>query len=118
MIKISFVIALLAIFGCDLSAAPQQKKEKVDSIAVEGNVFDRYSSHHLVNTKIEMLRADSSLISVVRGGRYFYQHKINGRILLDSTSNYEINIPKVEGKYLIRVSKEGMRPNTRHLRLR
>lgn len=107
MKKISLVLALFATLGCTLSAAPQLKKEKVDSIAVEGNVFDRYSSHHLVNTTIEMLRADSTLISAARGGSYFYQDKTDGRMYLDSISNFEINIPKVEGKYLIRVSKEG-----------
>lgn len=88
-------------------------KQKTDSIALTGKVFDRLTSHHLVGTTVEVLNPDSSLISRTTGGERFNNYiRKNGRfdIRRDSISDYSVNAPKREGNYIIKVSKEGYEP--------
>lgn len=89
---------------------PSKKKERVDSITLFGRIFDRLTSRDVVEAKVEALRADSSLISQTIGG-YSYTYLNNRNSLVrDSTSKYSISIPRVEGDYILRVTKAGYEP--------
>ena len=83
-------------------------KPKIDSIPLSGYVYDRLTSHHLIGVKVEILNADSSLVSTARGGqRDFKYDRDKGTIKDDSISRYEVYIPRVKGEYFIHVSKPG-----------
>ncbi len=84
-----------------------KQKIKVDSLELRGEVYDRMTSQHVPETLIEILRPDSSLISSAKGGwKGIYWRDGVGRVL-DSISNYTVNLPKIEGNYIIKVSKDG-----------
>lgn len=83
-------------------------KHKTDSIPLTGYVYDRLTSHHIIGAKIEILNPDSSLVSAVTGGlRDVVYNRETNSVREDSISKYEVNIPRVPGKYYIRVSKPG-----------
>ena len=91
------------------AAFPQQsaskaKSEKVDSIVIFGKVYDRETSRELPLTTVEILRADSTLITSVKAGNE--ETDESGEVVY-SSSNYRIRIPKTEGNYIIKVSKPG-----------
>lgn len=88
-------------------APKKEKKEKVDSIELRGEVYDRMTTRHVPETKIEILRPDSSLISSARGGWTGFRWKDRMGLVEDSTSNYTVSLPKIEGNYIIKVSKDG-----------
>ncbi len=90
-----------------LSAA---KKEKVDSIPLVGEIFDRLTSRHLLGATVEVLRQDSSVMSSVKGGKTWWNYKDKRGLYKDSTSRYEVKVPRMEGRYLLRVTKEGYEP--------
>ncbi len=82
------------------------KKTKTDSIPLKGYVYDRLTSRELCSTLVQVLRPDSSVITARKGGSVFWQFK-NGDYSRDSTSLYEIYIPRKQGDYIIKVSKPG-----------
>ncbi len=65
-----------------LSAA---KKEKVDSIPLVGEIFDRLTSRHLLGATVEVLDQDSAVMSSVMGGRTWGNYKAKRRMYKDST---------------------------------
>ncbi|MDE7115528.1 MAG: outer membrane beta-barrel protein [Muribaculaceae bacterium] len=89
------------------NAPKKPKTEKVDSIELNGEVYDRMTTRHVPETKIEILRPDSSLISSTKGGwkGMYWRDRIG--LIEDSTSKYTVTLPKMEGNYIIRVSKDG-----------
>lgn len=65
----SFFVALLAaILGLVVADASAAGAAKVDSIALTGKIYDRLTTRHVIGTKVEVLRPDSSVISSVEGG--------------------------------------------------
>ena len=84
----------------------ETKKTKTDSIPLYGYVYDRLTSKELPSTLVQILRPDSSFVSSAEGGYTFWKHN-NGAYSQDSTSQYEIYLPRVKGDYIIKVSKEG-----------
>lgn len=77
-----------------------------DSLILKGEIFDRITTHKLPHTLVEVLNQDSVRVAVTKGG---WEGDVWSRdgIVKDSTSNYSIRIPKIEGNYIIRVSKRG-----------
>ncbi len=66
----------------------------------------------MIGTKVEVLRSDSSVISSVEGGYRYYNYDNRTNVLKsDSTSHYSINVPRVAGNYLIKVTKDGYEPH-------
>lgn len=104
----SILIAAAVILPWSVNAqdAAPKKKAKTDSIPLKGYIYDRLTSRELPSTVVQILRPDSSIISTVKGGYTFWNFK-NGAISQDSTSRYEIYIPRVKGDYIIKVAKEG-----------
>lgn len=109
--------ALLVIIylTCCFSLPAQQTdaRQKVDSIALTGYVYDRTTSHHILDTTVEIMTPDSTVINTGKGGMTYYRYIQKGNAASfanDSTSQYNINIPKEEGNYLIKVSKDGYEP--------
>ena len=102
------LIAAMIILPWSTSAqdAAPKKKAKTDSIPLKGFIYDRLTTRELPSTLVQVLRPDSSLISTAKGGHTFWNFK-NGAISQDSTSQYEIYLPRVKGDYIIKVSKEG-----------
>ena len=99
----------LGVNHCYASPFPLQqesskKKEKVDSIALFGKIYDRETSKELPLSIVTVLNADSTLISTKEAGMEF---KNEAGEVTYSTSEYRINIPKIEGSYLIKVSRPG-----------
>ena len=96
------------------SDAPKKaKKEKVDSIPIFGRIYDRLTSREVIGTKIEVLNPDSTVMTSTAGGYRFQRSQRTGdsyTFKKDSTSKYTINIPRIGGNYLIKVSKEGYEP--------
>jgi len=87
--------------------AENKQKIKVDSIELKGEVYDRLTTRHVPETTIDILRPDSSLISSTKGGwKGFFWNEALG-VVEDSISKYTINLPRIEGDYIIRVSKDG-----------
>ena len=84
-----------------------KQKIKVDSIELRGEVYDRMTSQHVPETLIEILRPDSSLISSVKGGKKGLYRRDGVGLVADSNSNYKVSMPKIEGNYIIKVSKNG-----------
>lgn len=90
----------------------KEKREKVDSIPLVGEIYDRLTTRHVLNTKVEVLRPDSSVISVAEGGYFYYNYSKNhDSVKRDSTSRYTVNVPRVAGNYLIKVTKDGYEPH-------
>lgn len=87
-----------------LAQEKKEKKVKVDSIPMIGYVYDRLTSHDIIGTTVQILRPDSSVISSALGGRTTIYY-INGTYKVDSTSKYEIYLPRIQGDYIIKVSK-------------
>lgn len=86
----------------------QDHKTKTDSITITGRIYDRLTTRDIIDTNIEILLPDSSVINAGKGGeKYWKWNDFDRTHFRDSTSVYYINIPKVEGKYIIKVSKEG-----------
>ncbi len=52
----------------------RDKREKIDSIALVGEIYDRLTTRHVIDTKVEVLRPDSSVISVAKGGYIYYNY--------------------------------------------
>lgn len=50
------------------SESAKDTKSMVGSIPLIGCVYDRLTSHHIIGVKVEILNADSSLVSTVRDG--------------------------------------------------
>ena len=77
-----------------------------DSLILKGEIFDRITTHKLPHTLVEVLNQDSVRVAVTKGG---WEGDVWSRdgIVKDSTSNYSIRIPRIEGNYIIRVSKRG-----------
>ena len=103
------IIMTLGVNHCYASPFPLQqesskKKEKVDSIALFGKIYDRETSKELPLSIVTVLNADSTLISTKEAGMEF---KNEAGEVTYSTSEYRINIPKIEGSYLIKVSRPG-----------
>ena len=96
-------MTLPAAFAQD---AKTDKKVKVDSIPLYGYIYDRLTSKELPSTLVQILRPDSSFVSSAKGGYTFWNFK-NGAVYEDSTSQYEIFLPRVKGDYIIKVSKDG-----------
>lgn len=115
------VLFLVAASGLDGSrmvsaqtdAPKKAKKEKVDSIPIFGRIYDRLTSREVIGTKIEVLNPDSTVMTSTTGGYRFQRSQRTGdsyTFKKDSTSKYTINIPRIGGNYLIKVSKEGYEP--------
>ena len=107
----TIVLAIGSLRGQIVSVSSEQKEEKtkrvkVDSIVLRGEIFDRATTLPVIKTLVEVLKADSTRISSTTGGAK-YRMWIDGRDVEDSTSIYRVNVPKIEGDYIIRVSKEG-----------
>lgn len=109
----SFFGALLAaVLGLVVADASAAGAAKVDSIALTGKIYDRLTTRHVIGTKVEVLRPDSSVISSVEGGHTYYDYNERANTLKkDSTSHYSINVPRVAGNYLIKVTKDGYEPH-------
>ena len=111
-------IMTLAVNLCYASSFPLQqesskKKEKVDSITLTGKVLDRTTTHDIIDTKIQIMNKDSIVVASSNGGSRFTRRKFTGDAMIfkeDSTSKYSINIPRIEGDYLIKISKAGYEP--------
>ena len=111
-----YIISIIAVgsLATNLSYAspglqqqePKTKKERVDSLVLKGKIFNRLTSHILPYTVIEVLRSDSTPISAVEAGWKGIVWTKEGE-KEDSTSDFCINIPKIEDSYIIRVSKRG-----------
>ena len=97
------VMTMPAVFAQD---AEKKKKVKVDSIPLYGYIYDRLTSKELPSTLVQILRPDSSFVSSAKGGYTFWNFK-KGNVYEDSTSQYEIFLPRVKGDYIIKISKEG-----------
>lgn len=105
----ALLIVILGLVAADASAAGATK---VDSIALTGKIYDRLTTRHVIGTKVEVLRSDSSVISSVEGGYRYYDYDNRTNVLKsDSTSHYSINVPRVAGNYLIKVTKDGYEPH-------
>ena len=112
-LNLSLFVFIFLACSLSLSAQKTTTRQKVDSIALVGKVYDRTTSHHLIGTIVEVLTSDSTVINKAKGGYTFYRFNRNGEqysYVNDSTSKYNVNIPKVEGNYLIKVSKDGYEP--------
>lgn len=103
---IDLISVLAASTGFAAADTQAKNKEKTDSIPLRGYIYDRLTSRELPSTLVQILRPDSTLISSVEGGYTYYNFK-NGAVSRDSTSAYEIYLPRVKGDYIIKVSKEG-----------
>ncbi|MDE7438664.1 MAG: outer membrane beta-barrel family protein [Muribaculaceae bacterium] len=106
ILSLCFVSLLILPVSVTAQDAQSKKKVKTDSIPLEGYVYDRLTSRELLQTKIRILRPDSSLISTAKGGRTFWDYK-KGIVKEDSTSYYEIFLPRVQGDYIIHISRDG-----------
>lgn len=104
--SIVIVAAILLPWSVNAQDAAPKKKVKTDSIPLQGLIYDRLTSRELPSTLVQVLRPDSSLISTAKGG-YTYWNAKNGAVFKDSTSRYEIYLPRVKGDYIIKVTKEG-----------
>ena len=105
--KLAAVAALvLTAAAPGFAQKSETKKTKTDSIPLYGYVYDRLTSKELPSTLVQILRPDSSFVSSATGGYTFWKHN-NGAYSQDSTSQYEIYLPRVKGDYIIKVSKEG-----------
>lgn len=108
------IVSVLAIYICTFNAfAQNDNKQKPDSIALTGKVYDRLTTHHIINTTIEVLSQDSVPLSRTVGGSRFEKwarQGANATVRHDSTSVYSINVPRIEGNYFIKVSKKGYEP--------
>ncbi len=105
--KTSLLFILMLLFALPAFAQEKKvKKEKVDSIQLKGYIYDKLTTKDIVGAKVQILRPDSSLISTVKGG-YTYYSFVNNRLKEDSTSQYNIYIPRISGNYIIKVSKDG-----------
>ena len=105
------IIMTLAVNPCYALPFPLQqesskKPEKVDSLMLKGRIYDRATSHEIPFAIVEILHADSTLISAKKIGWKGKNWTRNG-LMEDSSSYYDINIPKIEDSYIIRVSKPG-----------
>ena len=105
-------ITTLAVNPCYALPFPLQqesskKKEKVDSLMLKGRIYDRTTSHEIPFAIVEILHSDSTLISAKKIGWKGKNWTRNYDVVEDSSSYYDINIPKVEGNYIIKVSKAG-----------
>lgn len=110
LLSIAFPLIFMASPTPRPDSAPSKKRERVDSITLYGRIFDRLTSRDVVEAKVEALRADSSSISQTIGG-YSYTYLNNRNSLVrDSTSKYSISIPRVEGDYILRITKAGYEP--------
>ncbi len=112
LLCVLFLVAALGLDGSRMVSAQtdapkKAKKEKVDSIELKGEVYDRMTTRHVPETKIEILRPDSSLISSAKGGWKGLYWRDRMGLVEDSTSKYTVTLPKIEGNYIIRVSKDG-----------
>lgn len=91
----------------------KEKKEKVDSIPIFGRIYDRLTSREVIDTRIEVLNPDSTVMTSTKGG-YRFENSIRTydsyTFKKDSTSKYTVNIPRINGNYLIKVSKDGYEP--------
>ena len=90
-----------------LQQESSKKKEKVDSLMLKGRIYDRTTSHEIPFAIVEILHSDSTLISAKKIGWKGKNWTRNYDVVEDSSSYYDINIPKVEGNYIIKVSKPG-----------
>ncbi len=111
----SLLLIVISLLFCSpdsySAAASKSGKQKVDSICFFGKVYDRLTSRDIVGTKVEVLGADSAVLSVVKGGKSWIGYDSQRGVLKnDSTSQYRVNAPRVEGDYVIRVSKDGYEP--------
>lgn len=95
------------------ASAQTENNHKIDSITLTGKIYDRLTSRHVVGTSIEVLAPDSTVLSKTTGGRYFEswgKQGSNSTVRKDSTSVYSINVPRLNGNYLIKVEKSGYEP--------
>ena len=89
----------------------QKNNEKIDSITFSGYVYDRLTSHDIVDTRIDILSKDSVALSTAKGGsRWQVYNSKNNSFRNDSTSQYNVNVPKVPGNYIVRITKSGYEP--------
>ncbi len=114
------VLLVISVYGTGFSETASArsgntekvKKEKVDSIRLTGMVYDRITTRHVIGTNVSVLRSDSSVISTTEGGDSYYTYDSRtNTVKKDSTSSYSINVPRVEGNYIIRVTKDGFEPH-------
>lgn len=66
-------LILIAIFGGSRMVLAQsgtpkkEKKEKVDSIPIFGRIYDRLTSREVIDTRIEVLNPDSTVMTSTKG---------------------------------------------------
>jgi len=112
----AFISILLPCFLVPVSAVAGKsgdKMQKVDSIFFTGRVYDRLTSRDILGTTVEILDSDSAVISSGKGGNRWTYYDRGRKILKeDSTSLYRVNVPRIEGNYTVRVSKDGYEPHT------
>jgi len=104
-------IFLLCALLIAILAPAQEKVAAKGKITIEGRVFDRLTSHHLLDTEIEVLSAaDSTVLATAKGGRRFWTSRQSGSstsFVPDSSSTFEVEIPRAEGSYIFRIAKKG-----------
>ncbi len=91
--------------------AVAKNNEKIDSITFSGYVYDRLTSHDIVDTRIDILSKDSAALSTAKGGNRWEVYSTKNNIFRkDSTSQYNVNVPKIPGNYIVRITKSGYEP--------
>lgn len=100
------VCLAVTVAGACAQETKAAKKTRVDSIPLTGYIYDRLTSRELPSTFVQVLRPDSSVISTAKGGSTFWKYD-KGNYYQDSTSKYEIFLPRRQGDYIIKVSKSG-----------
>lgn len=109
-IKIMLIV-LLSFSNPNIPCHAAKNKEKVDSITFSGYVYDRLTSHDIVDTRIDILSKDSTALSTAKGGsRWQVYNSKNNSFRSDSTSQYNVNVPKIPGDYIVRITKSGYEP--------
>ena len=101
-----FLLLLMLTAFQSVAQNIKEKKIKIDSIPLKGYIYDRLTTKDVISTKVHILRPDSTLISTAKGGYRYYDYK-NNQVKEDSTSYYEIYLPRLSGEYIIKVSKDG-----------
>jgi len=107
-----YMLLLGALLIASLAASAQEKTAaRKGKITIEGRVFDRLTSHHLLDTEIEVLSAaDSTVLATTKGGRRFLvRRELGGMVdhVPDSVSTFEVKIPRVEDRYIFRIARKG-----------
>lgn len=100
------MVALTLMCPLFSTGRPQDNGSKLPKLTLKGKVFDRTTTKEVHGVEVAVLRADSTVAGATTGGSASWRES-GGKYYLDSVSDYKVTVDKLEGDYLLRLSRAG-----------